>query len=111
MEKYPEPFDTVLRVSPEASFLKVIWALGTTAPAESATVPFNVPVSCCPKESEARRTNRITPIVVAPFVQAATLNFEVINIRLRFYCPEFFQAHELNYRRIQPPKLLFLECR
>src|SRR5260370_599741 len=85
MEKYPEPLETVVRVSPESSFFSVTFALATTAPLESMVVPVKVPVSCWPKHSEASRTN--------------TTRLEA--------APTFFQVEDVEVIE-PPPNLTFL---
>jgi|SRR5215469_9494822 len=75
IEKKPDPFETVVRTSPDDSFFMVTLAFATTAPVVSIVVPLRVPVSCCPKLSEEMETKTARQAIRPAFIQAARLKF------------------------------------
>src|SRR6202000_1763065 len=56
---------TVLRVSPEAAFRRVILACGTTAPVGSVTTPVNVAKIAC--DQAVKATNIVTATTSSTF--------------------------------------------
>ena len=94
----------MVRSSADASFFMVTLAFGTTAPAESATVPVSVPVNCCPKPSGAsrRRTSNMAAALAVFIDFSDTIsNLEIIDP------PEFallLSPNPTHLPRSQPAK-------